>query len=82
MLLVAQSWSSISFMSCVATRNNGQTAIQMCKMFMKEFQKSVIHVYDCQVLSEINNRTYLSATANSKSIAFLAYDVYTGIHSM
>ena len=34
------------------------------------YQNSVIHVCDCQVLLEINNRTYLSATADVNSIAF------------
>ena len=28
-------------------------------------QNSVIHVCDCQILSDINNRTDLSATANT-----------------
>ena len=36
------------------------------------------HVWDCQVLLEINNRIYLSTTDNEKSIAFLVYSICTG----
>ena len=64
----------------VATRDKGQTPNQMLEMCMKEFlTRTVIHVCNCQVLSEINNRTYMSATANAKSITFLADDSYMAI---
>ena len=44
-----------------------------------QYQNSVILVYDCQDLSEINNRTYLSTAANANSIdCFCDYDIYTG----
>ena len=42
------------------------------------YQNSVDHICDYQALSKIDNRTYLSATANTKSSAFMACDIYTG----
>ena len=35
------------------------------------YHSSVISVCNCQISSEVNNRTYLSATAHVKSTAFL-----------
>ena len=46
--------------------------IRYTKTFMRVFyQNSVTHVCNRQVLSEINNRTYLSATANAKCQSLL-----------
>ena len=70
---VAQSRSINSFMSYVATEDNGRTANRMRETSLREFyyENSVNHVYDGWDLSKINNRTHLSATADPKSIAFL-----------
>ena len=78
LLSVAQSRSINSFMSYVATKDNERTANPTHETSLREFlyQNSVIHVCDCQDLSEINNRTYLFATADSKSIAFLGFTIF------
>ena len=77
-LCVAQSRNITFFMSYVATKDNERAANPTRETSFREFsyQNCVIHVCDCQDLSEINNRTYLSATADSKSIAFLGFTIF------
>lgn len=54
----------------MTTTHNGLTTNQIHKTFMREFlQNSVKQVCGMHVLSGIENRTYLSVTANVKSVA-------------
>ena len=80
LLSVAQLQNIKSFMSYVATKHNGRATNRRCETSLGEFsyQNSVIHVCDGYDLSEINNRTHLSATTDPKSIAFLVLQYLYG----
>ena len=80
LLSVAQSRSINSFMSYVATEDNGRTANRMRETSLREFyyENSVNHVYDGWDLSEINSRTHLSEPADPKLIAFLVLQLLYG----
>ena len=66
MALVWPNHKAVFFMSYHRQWTKNQSDVQT--IYERFYHNIVIYVCDCQVLSEINNRTYLPATANGNSI--------------